>query len=248
MICFQETTDTGFGDRLRGIAFLLHLAHVHGETEILYNDDETVRDLETRNRAFPGRLTDLIRIEGLSFAYHAQPLPDAEVSVVYDSQVDRKKDNRPGFRHFHRLRPRDDAVARRVEEIGVDRSRLGFQVRRTDNLELSVKHFALEWERRALKNLRCCSIRQRTSKVFLAADNGRSIRRWRRILRQAGYDVLTSDVVHDPDSFRQTGNFDMMVDFFCLARCRSVVRAVPSEFSRFAAWVGGRRMKYSQLR
>jgi len=248
MICFQETTDSGFGDRLRGIAYLLHLSHVHGEAEILYNDEDTVRDLEKRNREFPGRLTDLIRLDGLSFEYHPLPLPDAEVSVVYDSQIDRKKENRRGFRHFRRLRPRDDAVASRVEEVGVDRSRIGFQVRRTDNVGLSRKHFALDWERRALKNLRCASLREHTRKVFLAADNGRSIRRWRRILERAGYDVLTSDVVHDPDSFRQTGNFDMMVDFFCLARCRRIVRAVPSEFSRFAAWVGGRRMKYSQLR
>jgi len=247
MICFQETTDTGFGDRLRGVAHVLHLAKKRGETEILYNDDETVRDLGYRKQAFPGRMTDLIRIDGLSFEYHPLPLPPGGDLVVYDSVRDRKKDNRPGFPLMKRLRPRDEAVAARVRQIGVDRSWLGFHIRRTDNQELSARHFDDELERRALKNLRCFALRYRTRKVFVAADNAHSLRRWSRIFRAVGYEVRTNSPDYDTGQLRQTGSFDMMVDFFALAACRRVVRAVPSEFSRFAAWAGGHRMKYSRL-
>lgn len=247
MICFQETTDTGFGDRLRGVAYLLHLAQRSGEAEVLYNDDETVRDLAYREQAFPGRMTDLIRVDGLSFEYHALPFPDEGVHVVYDSVQDRKKDNRPGFPLMKQLRPRDDAVAERVRRIGIDRSWLGFHIRRTDNQELSARHFDDELERRALKNMRCFSLRYRTKRVFVAADNARSLKRWSRIFRVAGYEVRSNSPDYDTGQLRQTGNFDMMVDFFALAACRRVVRAVPSEFSRFAAWAGGHRMKYSRL-
>lgn len=247
MICFQETTDTGFGDRLRGMAHLLHLADQAGETEILYNDDVSDRPLEDRQRAFPARMTDLIRIEGLSFEYHPLPLPEAAVRVVYDSVIDRKKDSRPGFRHMRRLGPRDDAVAARVHELGIDRSWLGFHIRRTDNLELSAKHFDAQLERRALKNIRCFSLRYRTRKVFVAADNARSLRHWTRMLRTFGYEVRSNSPEFDTSRLRQTGMGDMLVDFFALAACRRVTRAVPSEFSRFAAWVGGTRIKYSSL-
>lgn len=247
MLCFQETTDTGFGDRLRGIAYLLHLAQERGETEVFYNDDATVRDLEYRKQAFPGRMTDLIRVEGLCFKYHPLPLPEEGRRVVYDSVQDRKKDNRPGFRLMRSLRPRDDAVSEQVGRIGVDRSWLGFHIRRTDNQQLSARHFDDEMERRALKNIRCLSLRYRTKKVFIAADNERSLRRWSRILRAVGYEVRSNSPRYDVERLRQTGSFDMMVDFFALAACGRIARAVPSEFSRFAAWVGGHRMKYSRL-
>jgi hypothetical protein len=247
MICFQETSDTGFGDRLRGIAYLLHLAHAQGEREILYNDEVTVREQAVRDAAFPARMTDLIRLEGLSFEFHPLPFPAGAQVVVHDSVIDRKKQNRPGFPYMHLLRPRDEAVAERVRNLGVNRRWLGFHVRRTDNLELSKRHFDDLLERRALKNLGCFALRYRTRRIFLAADNGRSLARWTRILETAGYEVRTNSPYYDTSRLRQTGTFDMMVDFFALAACRRVVRAVPSEFSRFAAWAGGTRIKYSRL-
>lgn len=247
MICFQETTDTGFGDRLRGILYLLKLCEERGEREVLYNDDETVRDPAYRASAFPGRMTDLIRIEGLSFEYHPLPFPEGHEVVVYDSIKDRKHDTRPAWREITRLRPRDEGVAARVAEIGIDRSWLGLHMRRTDMVEHDSRKYDAGLDRRALKNLRCMALRHRTRKVFLASDNGRSLKRWRRILAGQGYEVRTSDPQYDPSQLRQTGANAMLVDFFSLMACRRIVRGTPSEFSRFAAWGTGRRLGYSDL-
>ena len=247
MIAFQETTNSGFGDRLRGVAYLLHLAARFAEHEILYNDDHAVRNAEWRWSNFPARMTELVRIEGASFAYHPLPLPPAEHSVVYDSLVDRGRETRPGFPHMRRLRPRDDAVAERVRELGIDRSCLGFHVRRTDNMETRAHHYEGEVERRSLRTIGCLARRHRTRRLFLAADNERSLIRWSRIFGAAGYDVRTNRPAYDEERLRQTSMHDMLVDFFALAACRRIARAVPSEFSRFAAWAGGRRLGYGQL-
>jgi len=247
VICFKEETDTGFGDRLRGLAYLLHLAERYDETRILYNDDETCRSKEDRWAAFPARMTDLIRIEGLDFQYHALPLPQGAVNVVYDSIKYLKHDSRPGFKQIKRLRPRDDAVLERVREIGVDRTFLGLHVRKTDNQELSRKYFQDRPARKAMRGLRWCSFRYRTKRVFLSADNALSLSQWTRVLQDAGYEVTSSEPGYDENQLRQTGTFEMLVDFFCLASCRRIVRLVPSEFSRFAAWMTGRRLRYDKL-
>lgn len=247
MIAFQETTDTGFGDRLRGIAWLLHLATRFSEHEILYNDDHAVRNADSRWSSFPARMTDLIRIEGVSFAYHPLPLPPAAHSVVYDSLVDHDRETRLGFPHMRRLRPRDDAVAERVRELGVDRSCLGFHVRHTDNMGTQSHHCEGHVERRSLHSIGCLARRHRTRRLFLAADNERSLRRWSRIFEVTGHDVRTNSPSYDEGRLRQTSTHDMLVDFFALAACRRIARAVPSEFSRFAAWAGGRRLRYEEL-
>jgi hypothetical protein len=247
VICFKEETDTGFGDRLRGLTYLLHLAHRTGETRILYNDDETCRVKEDRWAAFPARMTDLIRIEGLDFDYHPLPLPRGEVNVVYDSIRYFKRDSRPGFPHVGRLRPRDDAVLERVREIGVDRTSLGFHVRKTDNQALSRRYFEDRPAKKAMRHLAWCSFRYRTKRVFLSADNATSLVQWTGVLRDAGYEVASSEPGYHEDRLRQTGTFEMLVDFFGLASSRRVIRLVPSEFSRFAAWMTGRRLRYDDL-
>jgi hypothetical protein len=247
VICFKEETDTGFGDRLRGIAYLLCLAQRYEETRVLYNDDETCRNEQDRWAAFPARMTDLIRIEGLDFEYHPLPLPEGTVNVVYDSIKYLKHDSRPGFKQMRRLRPKDDAVLDRVREIGVDRTFLGLHVRRTDNLELSRKYFEDKPARKAMRGLAWCSFRYRTKRVFLSADNATSLTQWTGVLREAGYEVASSEPGYDENRLRQTGTFEMLVDFFALASCHRIVRLVPSEFSRFAAWMGGRRLRYDEL-
>ena len=94
LICFQETTGTGFGDRLRGIAFMLHAAEKIGATEVLYNDDEAADYSGYRKAAFPLRMTELIRIKGLTFRYHPLPLPESGHSIVYNSVTDWKEPSR----------------------------------------------------------------------------------------------------------------------------------------------------------
>ena len=85
------------------------------------------------------------------------------------------------------------------------------------------------------------------AQVFLASDNGRSLRQWRRILAGQGYEVRTSSPQYDPSKLRQTGANAMLVDFFCLSSCKRIVRGSPSEFSRFAAWGTGHRLGYTDL-
>lgn len=250
MICFQETTNGGFGDRLRGVAYLLHLARRHRERTILYNDDVSLRSEAFRRRCFPWRMTDLVRVEGRSFAYHPLPLPPAKHHVVYDSLPVRPDDERPGFRAMRRLRPRDDEVLRRVAALGVDRRCIGFHARETDNVAYHASLFEdrTELEARALANLAHAARRRRTRRVLLVADNADTLARWSARLARAGYELRTTDPDYDASRMRQTSAFDMLVDFFALAACRRVVRLTPSEFSRFAAWIGGRRLDYLDLR
>lgn len=249
MICFQETTNTGFGDRLRGVAYLLHLATLHGQRELLYNDDVAVRTPEFRDRCFPARMTDLVRIEGLSFEYHPLPLPSAEHHVTYDSLKVREDHERPGFKAMRRLRPRDDAVAERVAALGVDRSYIGLHARETDNIHNQSQHFEDQdaLVQRTVENVRKVTGWRGQRKIFLAADNADSLRKWTGVFTDEGYTILTNAADYDSSSLRQTSLFDMLVDFFALAACRRVVRLAPSEFSRFAAWVGGHHMKCHHL-
>jgi hypothetical protein len=255
LICFQEITGTGFGDRLRGIAFMLHTAEKIGATEVLYNDDEAADYPGYRKAAFPSRMTDLIRIKGLSFRYHPLPLPENGYSIVYNSMTDWKEPSRLGrllrfhygFQHMHRLRPLDEAVTERVSDIGVDRGWLGFHIRRTDNEDAQKRYFNEKSEYRVLQKVRRISEQYQSNRLFIAADNHRSYTHWYALLHAQGYEVMGNNSEYDQESLRQTGNFDMMVDFFGLAACQRIIRLSPSEFSRFAAWVGGQQMGYRQL-
>jgi len=248
MICFQEVARSGFGDRLRGIAHLIEAAARRGETEVLYNDDGAVNDQAYRWSAFPGRMTDMIRIEGLTWRYHALPLPPSAQHVVYDSASAHVGRSHPAARQFHRIGPADPAVTARVDALDLDRSWVALHVRQTDNVALNEVFFDEDYESRALENLRTCAPRFRRRRVFLASDNAVSLADWRERLEAEGFEVRTSDPVFDTEKLRQTGLDDMLVDFFALSRCRRVVRTVPSEFSRFAAWVGGRRLRYRDLK
>ena len=193
-------------------------------------------------------MTDLIRIEGFSFKYHPLPLPKARLNLVHHSIVEHGRLIRPGFKHMHRLRPRDPAVSDRIQQMSINHSCIGFHVRHTDNQEDQRRFLGKNMERHALRNLREVSRRCRTKYLFLAADNARSLQHWMAVLDEAGYEVKSNHPEFDDSKLRQTGSSDMLVDFFALAACRRVVRVTPSEFSRFAAWVGGRRLRYSQLK
>lgn len=229
----------------------MHLADKWGEHEVLYNDDGYEKTSFERFNQFPARLTDLLRIEGLSFNYHTLPLPKADHNIVYDSAGLHKHQIRPGFKHMSRLRPRDEAVSDRVRVLGLDQSWLGFHIRSTDNIRGdNVKingDYDLRRKRSALKRIKMLARRYPARKVFIAADNYPAIRYWSLALRNARFEVLSNASGFDDNKIRQTSNFDMMVDFFALAACGRIVRAMPSEFSRFAAWTGGRRLRYRQL-
>jgi hypothetical protein len=98
-----------------------------------------------------------------------------------------------------------------------------------------------------LQKVRRISEQYQSNRLFIAADNHRSYTHWYALLHAQGYEVMGNNSEYDKESLRQTGNFDMMVDFFGLAACQRIIRVSPSEFSRFAAWVGGQQMGYRQL-
>jgi hypothetical protein len=113
--------------------------------------------------------------------------------------------------------------------------------------ETHKQYFNEKSEYRALQNVRRLSEQYQSNRLFIAADNHRSYLHWHALLHAQGYEVKGNNPEYDQASLRQTGHFDMMVDFFGLAACRRINRVSPSEFSRFAAWVGGQRMGYRQL-
>jgi len=251
MICFQETAEGGFGDRLRGIACLLHFADKWGEHEVFYNDDSYQITPGKRFSHFPARMPDLIRIEGLSFRYHKLPMPQAGHTIVYDSTTLKKLQIRRGFRHMSRLRPRDEAVTERVRALGLNQDWIGLHIRCTDNINernrIRNGDYDVGRKRLALKRIKKLARRYPARKVYIAADNYRALRYWSLLLRNAGFTVQSNTSEFDQGKLRQTSNFDMLVDFFALAACGRIVRVMPSEFSRFAAWIGGRPLRYQQL-
>jgi hypothetical protein len=135
----------------------------------------------------------------------------------------------------------------RVDALDLDRRWIGFHVRETDQREVSELYYPTGYEERAFRNLRRSVPWLRRRRVFLASDNAASVEAWRAKLEQAGFEVRTAGSVFDSSMLRQTGAEDMLADFFALSRCRRIVRTVPSEFSRFAAWIAGQPLEYEHL-
>lgn len=245
---FVEHCCTGFGDRLRGIAYILNLCKMHKQQTVYYNDDGPTEKQKMRWSAFPARMTDLISLNGIDFQYKEKINDKHSIHVDYDSGIDLKKDNRPGFKEFHRIQPVSPYVNRRIDEIGVNTQFIGFHVRETDNLTDDNQYFHSKTESKARRNIAMLSMIYRTKKIYLASDNRNSLKTWTTKLTKLGYEVISNQPQYDDSNLRQTSCFDMMVDFFALSRCRRVCRLVPSEFSRFAAWKTGYRLKYRHLK
>jgi hypothetical protein len=246
-IALHEIGESGFGDRLRGISLALFLARYHRVRRIYYNDFEG-KQSDKRWPVFKYKLCDLIQIEGVELIETPLPFPKRTLCIEHVSQAGTSL-KRYGWRQMRRLRPKSPAVADRIDELGTDRTMIGFHVRATD--KRSRGGYALGEETLAadaIKNLETCASTHGTRKVFLAADNQKGRDAWSSRLTDLGYSVKVNEVtVWDETAKRHTGAEDMLIDFFGLASCCRVVRLVPSEFSRHAAWMTGRPLRYVDL-
>lgn len=238
-----EHGTSGFGDRMRGVAYLLFLAKKHRARTVLYKETDST-DPVTRKEAFPGRLTRMIDLEGLDFKEPGNDFPEeTQVYVHYSNFGNPLK--RYGFPEMWRVKPKDDAIKSRIRDMAAAGPYIGFHSRATDS-----EHARDDIEAKkkaALKALDSHASQIGTRRVYLAADSKSSRLEWQDLLASNDFDVIESGVTFNEQSLRQTDNHDMMLDFFALAGSDRIVRIVPSEFSRFAAWIGGRRLRYHDL-
>lgn len=241
---FFECGSSGFGDRMRGIAYALFLARKHRTDTINYAQVENSPD-NVKKSAFPFRMTDLITIDGIRFGTFRLPVDLNAVSYIHYAQAGNPL-KRYGFAELRRVRPKPESVSVRLDEIGRAGPYLSIHTRRTDAAGRALE--TPDSEENAFAALRKQSERSGIRRIYVAADNARSYEDWAGKLRREGYDVIENGAVFDSSRVRQTGADDMLVDFFALARSNAIVREVPSEFSRFASWVGGKRLRYADLR
>lgn len=247
-VSITEIGETGFGDRLRGIGIGLFLARIHRVSVLYYDEQTQTVEVGASKRQFPFDMCELIRLNGVELREGAPPASERTLSLLHNCEKISKL-NLFGFNNFWRVEPRNSDIIRRLDQVGVDRSCIGFHVRGTDALD-SFRFFKGEAfvEQRAIENLKTMSKSCDTKKLFLASDSRATHESWFRKLTDLGYDVkANSSVDWKPGELRETGAEDMLVDFFGLARCCKVVRLVPSEFSRYAAWKAGQKLRYLDL-
>ena len=247
-IAIHEVGETGLGDRLRGIAVALFLARWHRASVIDYDDESDLLNHDERWSVFPYKLHDLIDIEGIEFnSFNGDPKKDSIHVRHYCGKGMSIK--RYGFSQMKRLKPRNPAVIKRIQEIGINQQCLGFHVRGTDAIDAGrYKEPVDVMIERTIGNVATCTKKLNTKKIFLAADNPRSIAEWSERLSKEGYDISYNDGTQwNEGEFRQTGAEDMLVDFFGLGHCGMVTRFVYSEFSRYAACMTGQTLAYRDL-
>jgi hypothetical protein len=208
---------------MRGIAYLLFLARKHGATRVLYHDATSI-DTVMRNKMFPTRMTDIIALDGIAFEEHPLPFPAGVRTYVHVSEAGNPL-KRLGFKDMGRVRPKNEAVVARVAELAAFRPYLAFHVRGA-----GMTRSRLPQEEAILGSL---------ERLGAGADAHQT--------RRIYLEVIDSRVRFDPANWRQTSDVDMMIDFFAMAGAAQVIRLIPSEFSRFAAWVGGKRLRYLEL-
>ncbi|TWU43985.1 hypothetical protein Q31b_15190 [Novipirellula aureliae] len=246
-IALHEIGSSGFGDRLRGISLALFLARYHRVRRIYYNDFEG--DLEDHRWViFKHKLCDLIQLDGIELIETPLPFPEKTLCVEHLCHVGTGL-KRYGWRQMWRLQPRSPAIRERIDDIGIDQTMIGFHVRATDMVsEVSYARGEEVIAAEAIENLGKCAAIHGTRKVFLAADNQKGRDDWGSRLTDLGFSVkVNAGTVWNENAIRHTGVDDMLVDFFGLANCCRVVRLVSSEFSRHAAWMTGRPLRYSEL-
>ncbi len=247
-ISITEIGSSGFGDRLRGIGTALFLVR-YNRVKTLYYDDKT-RALKPidRNRHFPFNMCDLISLNGIEFREGSPPSGERCLRVCHVSN-DASKMTLLGLGEFWRIEPVNGDINNRLLDLGVGKGCIGFHVRGTDALTTFRFKEGMDFvENRGVENLKAVSQFLGTKKVFLATDSYDSQKAWIARLKNLGYEVIyNSGVNWNIGGFRETGAEDMLLDFFGLAGCGRVVRLVPSEFSRFAAWKAGRKLRYFDL-
>jgi hypothetical protein len=244
-IAIREIGLSGFGDRLRGLALALFLAKYHRTRNIYYNDSENDTGKGLSLKAFPFAMTDIIDIEGINFLPCDPPFPKRTLVITHDS-VRGSSLKRYGCSELWRLRPKNREVLKHLDQQCVNESCLGFHVRGTDALASSRYQEGIQiLTERAMTSLQKFSDEHQMKRVFLAADNIEGLHEWKDKLTLLGYEVTYNDRAQwNENALRQTGADDMLFDFFGLSRCAKIFRLVPSEFSRFAAWMKGKRFSY----
>ena len=223
---------------MRGVAYALFLAKKHGAQKIYYSQSAR------KNSSFPFLMTDLITIDGLEFVPFEPPVELDTATYIHFSEAGNPL-KRYGFSEMSRIKPAQPAVARRLEEICREGPFFTLHARATDAIERNYE--TKNPDETALNSIRDLSRRMKINRVYVAADNANSYRSWANRLAAEDFHVIKNDARYDPTITRQTGAEDMMVDFFSLARSTAIVRTVPSEFSRFAAWIGNKRLGYTEL-
>ncbi len=243
-INFIECGSSGFGDRMRGIAYALFLARKHKTSKIYYSQVIDEKN-ELHKAEFPFNMTDLIYIRGMDFLPLALPIELRTATYIHYSEAGNPL-KRYGFSDMWRIEPKQPAVVSRLEDIAESGPYLALHIRKTD-AELRSGEFNAS-EKSVVNALKEESGRTGTKRVYIAADNADSFASWSERLGNEGFDVIENRAAFDAAMHRQTGSEDTMVDFFALANSQALVRPVPSEFSRFAAWVGRKRLRYNDLK
>jgi hypothetical protein len=240
----HEKCISGFGDRLRGIAVALFLARFHNVKTIYYNDSEQINN-DYRYVAFPYLMCDLIKLDTFELVEHTLPFPEKTLFVTLDSERNTLF-TRCGFKFMRHVEPKNDAILARLNAMKVGRNCIGVHVRGTDAANRHRFRNEMDYlEERALKELDSNCLQASTKRVFLASDNEIDRSEWLCKLKKRAYDVsFNAHTIWNADSLRQTNANDMLIDFFGLSRCDKIVRLIPSEFSKFASWVGGVRLHY----
>jgi len=242
-IHFNELGTTGFGDRLRGIAFLTFLASIYRTQKICYHEESS--------NAFPWKLSDIISIDGLEFITDRQAQRLPKLLEVNHNCSKGTTIKRFGYKHMKRLRPRSIDVHQKLDSLMLGRNYIGIHVRTTDSTHLCEdpeKGKGISSDT-TLQLIQSAQQKHGYSHVYLACDSLEAREAWVSLLSK--YTDLklrwNSSAHYDSSTLRQTGAEDMLIDFFALSRCAYLIRSVPSEFSRFAGLVGGLKMQYNQL-
>ncbi len=236
-ISFNETGNSGFGDRLRGISLAIFLARFHRTNRIFYH--------EAPSSHFPYRMVDLIQIEGIELIPHSAPFPPRTLIVQhrcgYGSSL-----KSMGFRHLWRLKPKNPAFIDRIESLGIGANHIGLHIRGTDALHKRFPGGEELQDRLLSAKLEQVRHKYPNQKIFLASDSRQGVRKWQEIATNMGFTVDFNDSAEwNETAHRQSSEADMLVDFFSLSRCSKIIRLVPSEFSRFAAGIKtGKYTKY----
>jgi hypothetical protein len=240
---FREQGTTGFGDRLRGISLLAFLASFYHTKKVLYEAHSS--------EAFPWNLTDLISIEGLEFISREQANLLPKLIEIEHNCAQGTIIKRFGYKYMRRLRPCSQYITQKLDSLGLGPAYIGIHIRTTDsahgmpslpNNDTSLTNASLQLIQNAIN-------KYKYSHAYLACDSLEARNTWSTLIeRHTDLKICWNpETKYDNSLLRQTSGNDMITDFFALSRCGYLVRSVPSEFSRFAALVGGLKMNYNQL-
>ncbi len=242
-INFIECGSSGFGDRMRGIAYALFLARKHRTSKIYYSQTVDLPE-KIHESSFPFNMTDLISIRGMEFLPFSVPIELRTATYIHYSEAGNPL-KRYGFSDMWRIEPRQPTVVSRLTDISSMGPYLALHIRKTDAEYRSDKFNTSD--KATVERLKEESKRTGTKRVYVAADNAESFAIWSERLVNDGFDIIENRAAFDAAMNRHTDSEDTMVDFFALAHSEALVRCVPSEFSRFAAWVGRKRLRYNDL-